>query len=83
LNGCIEKEKFKNNITGVLLHRDPGKIGRNAVAWDGPTNDYIQPMKRLRIRIKKDLDLAERMRKLLEALPYIAVLQACPERALS
>jgi hypothetical protein len=53
------------------------------MAWDGPDERLSSAAKRLQARFKKELDLAERMRKLLEALPYIAVLQACPERALS
>jgi hypothetical protein len=68
LNGGIEKEKFKNNKE-VLLHGDPGRIGGNAAALDGPNQRLNSTMRRLQVRFKKELDLAERMGSLLEALP--------------
>jgi hypothetical protein len=53
----------------LLLRGDPGKIEGNAVVWDGPNQRLTSAAKPLQIRFKKDLDLAERMRKLLDALP--------------
>jgi hypothetical protein len=59
----------------VLLRGDLGIIFGNAVVWDGPNQRLNSAVKRLQIRFKKDLDLAERMRKLLEAFPWIAISQ--------
>jgi hypothetical protein len=53
----------------LLLRGEPGKIGGNAVAWDGPNQRLNSAAKRLLISLKKDLDLAEGVRSLLEALP--------------
>ena len=53
----------------VLPCGDPGKIEGNAVAWDGPDERLSSETKRLQIRFKKELDFAERMRELREALP--------------
>jgi hypothetical protein len=53
----------------ALLYGDPRKIGGNAVAWDGPNHWLNLAAKRLQIMAQKNLDLAERMRKLKEAFP--------------
>ena len=55
----LENHSFKEG----LLRGDPGKIEGNAMPWDGPNQRFNSAAKRLRIRIKEDLDLAERMRK--------------------
>jgi len=51
------------------LRGDPGKIGRNAVAWDSPDERLSSAANQLQRRFQADLDLSERMRKLLEAFP--------------
>ena len=56
-------------VQELLLGGEPGEIGENAVDGGGSNQRLSSAAKRLQIRFKKDLDLAERMRRLREAVP--------------
>jgi hypothetical protein len=65
----IEERNLRSLFHEVRLRGEPAKISGNATVWDGPDERLSPAAERLQISSKIDLDLAERMRSLLAALP--------------
>ncbi len=65
----VRKERLSIDLRKFSCVGTSIEIGGNAAAWDGPNQRLSSATKRLQMRFKTDLGLAERMRRLRDALP--------------